>query len=148
MASKPLQRSINELKKQGYQVGITERFNSFVKIRQDFCGFADAIAFHPDQNETLAIQACADNGGSVSAHLNKLLGLPAVKKWVSQPSRRLEIWGFGKRGERGKRKLWTLRKVEITKKMFDDLPAPVIEHVEIGGVGIATVTQTENRSSV
>ena len=120
MASKPLQRSILELKKQGYSVGITERFNSFVKIRQDFCGFADAIAFHPERNETLAIQACADNGGSVSAHLKKLMDIPAVKTWIMQPSRRLEIWGFGKRGDRGKRKLWTLRKIEITKSMFEE----------------------------
>lgn len=120
MASKPTQRSIAELKRAGYVVGIVEKFNSFIKIRQDYGGFADLIAYHPDRNETLAIQCCADNGGGVSEHLKKLLALDNVRKWIKQPSRRLEVWGWGKRGERGKRKLWTLRNVPITTKMVEE----------------------------
>ena len=119
MQSKTLQRSMEYLRDQGYTVGKVEMpWNRFSKVRQDFCGFADAIAYHLEKNETLAIQACTDDGG-VQKHLEKLLALENVRVWVSQPSRRLEIWGWGKRGERGKRKLWTLRIVPITLDTFN-----------------------------
>lgn len=109
MASLTLQRSMAELRKRGYTVGKTEMpWNRFSKVRQDFCGFADAIAFSADSNEVLAIQACAANGDPAK-HLRKLAGLESAKVWVSQPARRLEIWSWGKKGQRGKRKLWTLK---------------------------------------
>lgn len=114
MASKSYQRSKEELEKHGYVVGKTEQpWNQFSKVRKDFCGFADLIAFHPDKNDVLAVQCCSDNGGDVSAHVKKLTALDSVRKWIKQPCRRLEIWGWGKRGVRGKRKMWTLRVIEI-----------------------------------
>lgn len=124
MASKSYQRSKAELEKRGYIAGKTEQpWNRFSKVRQDFCGFADIIAFHPEHNETLAIQACTNDGG-VQKHLDKLLAIYAVGMWVKQPSRRLEIWGWAKRGERGKRKLWTLRVIPITHAMFNPDKTP------------------------
>ena len=44
----PLQRSLKLLRDSGWTVGITEHFNPHVKIRQDYCGFADCIAFRKD----------------------------------------------------------------------------------------------------
>lgn len=124
MATKSIQRSIATLKGAGYTVGIVEKFNHFVKIRQDLYGFIDLIAFHPEKNEVLAIQACSNSGGDVSAHVNKLVVMDVVQKWVRQPMRRLEIWGWAKQGERGKRKLWTLRRVKVTPEFIkENLPA-------------------------
>ena len=124
MASKSIQRSLILLREEGYVCGITEKFNSFVRIRQDYPydsnGFADIIAYHPNRNEVLAIQACSDNGGDVMAHSRKIKKSINAYKWVLQDSRRLEIWGFGKRGKRGKRKVWTLRKIPIRPEDFDE----------------------------
>lgn len=119
MATESYQRSKKELTKRGFFVGKTEQpWNKFSKVRQDFCGFADLIAFHPDQNETLAVQACTDDGGA-QKHIHKLLILYAVGAWIKQPSRRLEVWAWGKRGAKGERKVWTLREIPITTEMFN-----------------------------
>ena len=101
MASKSYQRSKLELDRRGYISGQVEQpWTQLSIVRQDFCGFADIIAFHPEQNETLAIQACI-GGGDVAKHLKKFRELKSVQVWISQPSRKLEIWSWAKRGGRG-----------------------------------------------
>lgn len=116
MASKPVQRSIAELKKRGYTCHVVERWNSFAKIRQDFGGFADILAYKPGEVGVLAIQACADSG-DVSKHVKKLLGVANLGVWL-QSGNKCEIWGWGMRGERGKRKTWTLRAINMTAGQF------------------------------
>lgn len=121
MPSKSYQRSKIELEKRGYIAGKVEQaWNQYTKVRQDYCGFADIIAFHPEQNETLAIQACVGSG-DVSKHLKKFADIPAVLYWILQSSRRLEIWSWAKRGERGKRKTWTVVVTEVTKDLLSSL---------------------------
>lgn len=106
MASKSIQRSLQELKKRGYTAHVVERFNTFVKIRQDFGGFADILAYKLGEPGVLAIQACVGSG-DVAKHVNKLKPLANVKTWL-QAGNRLEIWSWAKRGERGARKLWSM----------------------------------------
>lgn len=137
--SLPTQRTLAELKKRGYVVAIVERWNSFAHIRQDLFGFIDILAFHPEKNEILGIQATADNGGgNLASRANKILGIKqedneTLKQvdtrlsrrkraydWVSQPCRKLECWGWGQKGPRGTKKVWTLRVIPITLKEFSD----------------------------
>ena len=107
-----------------------ERWNQWARVRQDFGGFADILCFKSGEFGVLAIQACADNGGDVSDHVKKLTSvLPDekpergasrirnVKEWLASGNK-LDVMGWGKRGERGKRKVWTLRRVPITLETF------------------------------
>ena len=113
MATKSVQRSLKKLREDGWTGHVVERYNPFAHKRQDFGGFADILAYKSGETGVLAIQACSDNGGDVSAHTHKLLPLETVRTWVLSHNR-LEIWGWGLRGERGKRKVWTLRVIPIT----------------------------------
>ena len=54
MAMSPTQLSIRHLKENGYLVAVVEKWNPFVKIRQDLFGFIDVLAIR--ENETLAVQ--------------------------------------------------------------------------------------------
>ena len=54
MAMSPTQLSIRHLKENGYLVSVVEKWNPFVKIRQDLFGFIDVLAIR--ENETLAVQ--------------------------------------------------------------------------------------------
>lgn len=121
MASKPTQRTIEELKKQGYRCHIVERWNSFAKIRQDFGGFADILAYKEGQPGVLAIQTTSDD--NVSSRVKKITEHEAddkksveryynVRCWLGS-NNRIEVWGWGLKGAYGERKKWTLRIVPI-----------------------------------
>lgn len=128
MPSKPTQRSLEELRKRGYVCGVTEKWNSFARVRQDYPydkhGFGDIIAYHPNTNEVLAIQACADNGGAIMERFRKIKQSENAYKWTLQECRRLEIWGWGLRKNGTKRKVWTLRTMPISKDDFNLLKPP------------------------
>ena len=118
------------MERDGWTCAVVERWNSFAKVRQDLFGFIDLVAIKADQPGVLAIQACADNGGGVSDHIKKLTSVLSdekpergesrvrnVKEWLAAGNK-LDVMGWGKRGERGKRKVWTLRRVPITLETF------------------------------
>lgn len=115
-------KCLERLRSEGYCAEKVERWNSFARIRQDFGGFADIVAWKAGEMGALAIQACADSG--VGAHVTKLTNPPdsdrngadRVKKiaaWLAS-SNRLEIWSFAQRGARGERKTWRLRRIIVT----------------------------------
>jgi len=108
--SSPTQRSKAKLQKDGYLVAITERWNSFTRIRQDLFGFIDLIALRG--NETLAVQTTS--GANVSARIDKIKSLQAARVWLESPNRKIIVHGWRKVGARGKRKLWDCRTVNIT----------------------------------
>lgn len=122
MASVPLQRSKAYLEKLGWHVWITEIWNSWAHIRQDMFGLHDLCAIRHDSNGVWGINACIDDG-SVQSHVRKYLDGYDGKKGRVGPNPHLPVWlaagnrfsvfGWGKRGDRGKRKLWTLRCVEF-----------------------------------
>jgi len=113
-----LARSKKELERLGYDVAITERWNSFAHIRQDFGGFGDALAWHMEAPGVLAINATTN--GHLSDHIQKYLPMQNLKRWLIAGNR-FEIWCWAKRGDRGKRKLWTLKRVEMKLTDFHDL---------------------------
>lgn len=105
----PTQRSLAKLRKEGWFVAITERWNPWSKTRQDLFGFIDLLAIRGD--ETLAVQTTS--GTNVSARLEKIRGIQAASLWLESPSRKIVVHGWRKVGERGKRKLWDCREVTV-----------------------------------
>lgn len=107
----PTQRTLAILTKDGWEVGIVERWIQRAFVRQDLFGIIDMIAIRPGQ--IVGVQATSDNGGNVSAHIIKAKAEPRLKTWLEAGG---EFWvvGWGKKGPRGKRKVWTMRTIKIT----------------------------------
>ena len=125
MSTLSLQRSREELKRQGYETWIVEKpYNPYTRRREDLFNFADLVAIRADLQGVMAIQA---TGEDVQSHVHKIfvggtdqLGkeIPPnayVKTWLLAGNR-FFIWAWRKRGERGKRKTWELREVEFILK--------------------------------
>lgn len=109
----PAQRTLAMLREQGYRCEVTERWNSFARIRQDLFQFVDVLAIAP---RMIAVQTTS--GGNVSKRLAKIVALPSARDWV-QAGHRIVIHGWAKRGPKGKRKRWTCREVEVTVEDFE-----------------------------
>ncbi len=107
----PTKLSLDELRKRGYTVAVVEKFNSFIKIRQDLWGFGDILAIHPSKKEFLIVQATSDKGGQMSKHKQKCDENKNLKIWLKSGGK-FSIWAWNKKGKVGKRKLWTLRAIE------------------------------------
>lgn len=105
----PCQRSLAKLRSDGWLCAVVERFNPYVKVRQDLFGFIDILAIRGDVS--LAVQTTS--GSNVSARLDKINATPAALLWLA-PSRQIVIHGWSKQGPRGKRKVWTCREIPVT----------------------------------
>jgi len=108
----PTQRSIKMLKDDGWEVAIVEKWNPFVKIRQDLFGFADLIAMRPGSTPQL-IQVTTTG---IASRIEKIKDEPrALTALLSG----FEIYGHGwrklkvKRG--GKAIRWEPRIIQVTK---------------------------------
>jgi hypothetical protein len=114
--SSPTQRSLAKLRAEGWLVAITEHWNQYARVRQDLFGFIDLLAVRG--NETLAVQTTS--GSNVSARLEKIRATQAASLWLESPTRKIVIHGWRKVGERGKRKLWECREVEVEQIIEKD----------------------------
>lgn len=104
MGVTPTQLSKRKLEAEGYTVEITERWNSFAKIRQDMWGFVDLVGLK--ENETLAVQTTSyDN---VSKRVNKIADHPNVDA-VRKAGWRIVVHGWHKKDNR-----WTCREVDLS----------------------------------
>jgi hypothetical protein len=112
MPTTPTQRSLAKLRGDGWLCAIVEHWNHFCKIRQDLFGFADIIAFHPKTADVLLVQTTTSD--HVSKRVAKITENHAAKEWLRWDMRRVVVHGWAKTGERGKRKTWTCREVELT----------------------------------
>lgn len=109
----PTQRTLAECRKRGWTAAVVEKWNPHAMIRQDLFGCIDIVALcqFPDyQYATLGIQACA--GGDSAKRVKKAMEEPRLVQWL-MCNNRFAVWSWRKAGPRGKRKLWTLRIVEI-----------------------------------
>lgn len=120
MASKPTQRCIETLKELGFQYEVVERWNHYARIRQDLFNVIDIVAVRPGIG-ILGIQATS--GTNHAKRRAKSIAEPLLRGWLESGGR-YEVWSWSKRGERGKRKVWTLRREEIR---VDDLDAVPVE---------------------
>lgn len=101
-------RTLSECRKRGWIAGTVEKWNPHVKIRQDLFGCIDIVAITP--TGIVAIQTTV--GDRHAEHVDKILAEPRAKKWV-EAGARFELWSWSKRGDRGARKLWTLRVEDV-----------------------------------
>jgi hypothetical protein len=118
----PTQRALADLRKLGYHAQVVERWNPYAEIRQDLFGFIDILAIHPERHEILGVQACS--GASHAARRAKIEAHDKVMPWLLSGGR-LEIWSYSRRGDRGCRKLWTLRREVIPGVLpIEHIPGP------------------------
>lgn len=117
-STSPTQRTLAECRKRGLIAQVVERYNPHAKVRVDLFGVIDLVAIAPpligaEHGRILGIQACA--GGSHATRRAKILDEPRAARWV-EAGGRLELWSWSMRGDRGARKLWTLR-IETYQEM-------------------------------
>jgi len=117
--TKATQRTQAKLRKEGYDVAHTERKVPASAagwrgrlITQDFFGFIDTVAVN--NWEILAIQSCS--AVDHQKRVRKIMASPVARRLAYFFS--IEVWSWGKRGERGKRKLWTLRREGLTARLL------------------------------
>lgn len=92
---------------------VVEKWNPHARIRQDLFGFADVLAIQPGQVGVLAIQACITGDQSkrvAKIHSDALA--KTVNAWLIAGNR-ISVWGWSKKGPRGKRKVWELSATAI-----------------------------------
>lgn len=99
------------LRDQGWTVAIVEKWNPHVHIRQDLWGFADLLAFREDT--VMLVQTTT--GNNVGKRLDKIQGNTAAALWLRSSSRVINVHGWRKLGDYGKRKLWECRVIPVTK---------------------------------
>lgn len=102
----PTQLSLKKLKEEGYHAKVVEHWNPFAHIRQDLFGAIDILSVKATEQGCLGIQATTT--GNMNSRIAKATALPAIRAFVSAGNR-FVVWGWAKRGERGKRKTWTLK---------------------------------------
>lgn len=107
----PTQRSLARLKSQGYFTQVVEKWNPFARIRQDLFGAIDILAVRANMNGCIGIQTTTM--GNVQARLTKAAALPAIRAFI-MAGNRFEVWGWAKRGLRGKRKMWECKVIPIS----------------------------------
>lgn len=107
----PTARTLKWLREEGYLAQVVERYNSFSRKRVDLWGCIDILAIRKLTNGVFGIQATSTS--NVSARLTKSKGCPELRVWL-EAGNRFEVVGWSKKGPRGKRKLWTMVRQEIT----------------------------------
>lgn len=105
----PTQRTLAKLRADGWEATVTEHWNAYAHIRRDLFGFCDVLAMAPGRG-FLAVQCTT--GDHVADRLNKIRDMEMVKTWLLSGGR-LEVWGWRKTGDRGKRKTWSVRRVVL-----------------------------------
>lgn len=122
----PTQRALAELKKLGAVAAIVERWNPYAKVRQDLFGFIDIVAcLGPN---LLALQVTSGEGGNHAARVAKIKAEPRALAWLKAGGI-IEVWSVAKRGGRGERKTWQIRKEAVT---IEDLEAAALASVGDG----------------
>lgn len=107
--SSPTQRTIKALKELGFTCQIVEYWSPFAKRRIDLFNCIDIVAVKEGVGIIGVQTTSADNH---SARMNKARETPAIAEWL-RAGARFEVWSWGVKGARGKRKLWTLRREEL-----------------------------------
>lgn len=114
MSNSPTQRSLVLLRELGFTAQVVEKFNFHSKTRLDLFGIIDIIAIHPGAG-IFGIQATS--GSNHSARRVKSMDEPNLRLWL-EAGGRFEVWSWAKKGPRGKRKVWQVRREEITLDML------------------------------
>lgn len=106
----PTQRTLARCRAQGWHAAVVEHWNPWAKIRQDLFGVFDVLAIDPQKTGVLAIQTTTT--AHVADRVRKILEAKITKPWL-KAGNRIEVWGWAKRGARGKRKTWMMTRATI-----------------------------------
>jgi hypothetical protein len=108
--SSPTKRTMDYLRKHGSIIEVVERFNQFSKTRKDLFSCIDMVEIRYMTSPVLVgVQATTD--AMIQDHIRKCFSdivLPKLMAWM-ETGNQFEIWGWAKKGPRGKRKLWVPR---------------------------------------
>ncbi len=107
----PTARTLAECKERKWLACVVEKWIPQTRQRKDAFGFGDLLVVD-DQPGALLIQACSS--GDMARREGKIRGecWEAAERWLARGNR-IAVWGWALRGARGKRKVWTLRVVEV-----------------------------------
>ena len=107
MSISPVQRTLKLLRAEGYLAAVCERWNPHAGCRQDLFGFIDLVAIKEGETGVLAVQVTTH--ANLATHRKKLVGNDSVRVWLATGNR-VELISWAKRGPRGKRKVWTVKR--------------------------------------
>lgn len=104
MAS-PTERSLKQLRNEGYLCEVVEKWNSFTRTRKDLFGFIDIIAIK--EGETLAVQTTTKE--NMNARVSKiaeseLVGMVRKAEW------KIHVHGWSK----NKSNRWELKVIDVS----------------------------------
>ena len=108
MGMSPTQLTLRFMRGQGYVCGVTERWNSFAKVRQDLLGFIDVLCV--GNGETVAVQSTSD--ANVASRVKKIASdelAVAVSAW-RKAGNRIVVQGW-KKAKNGR---WTVREIDVS----------------------------------
>lgn len=91
----PTQRSLKYLRDRGYFAGIVEKWNPWVKIRQDLFGWVDIVSTHPQKQGTTFVQTTTSP--NMRARVKKAAGNAALISALLAGNT-LEVHGWRKVG--------------------------------------------------
>jgi hypothetical protein len=104
----PTARTLAECRRRGWPAQVVEQTIPRTFIKRDLFGFIDIVALTPDG--LLGIQATS--GTNHAARITKARQQPHFAAWLRSGAR-FAVWSWSRRGDRGKRKLWTLREESV-----------------------------------
>lgn len=108
----PTARTKALLEKDGYLVGIVEKWNPYARIRQDLFGFADLIGVSPASKTVTLVQACTDTD---HARRRRKVMESEAAAICAKAGVIVAVISWGKRKEKGTKRLtWTPR-VEVVR---------------------------------
>lgn len=111
----PTARSLKIMRERGYKAFTTSYWNSFAKKRIDFAGFADIVCFGKKERGCTAVQATSTS--NILSRYNKIVGSINAEEWLLGENKIL-VHGWGKKGKKGKRKVYTLKEMVVTAADF------------------------------
>jgi hypothetical protein len=130
----PTSRSLQWLKDNGYLPWKVEQWLPKTWVKRDLYNCIDIVAMKDGEPGLLGIQATSTP--HINERLEKIGNNSYVPIWL-RAGLRLEVWGWAKRGGRGKRKLWTLTRKTLDGSVIgaapEDIPLAPACHADAEG---------------
>ena len=111
----PTARTLLELRKRGAFADVVERRLAKTFVTKDLFGCIDIVALEPGITGCLGVQCTTV--ANQAARVAKILDEPRALMWLGTGNR-LQVWGWAKKGAKGRRKLWALSVTSITEDLW------------------------------
>lgn len=106
----PTARSLELLRKEGWIAAVVEKWNHHARQKVDLFGFIDIVAIDTVTGRLKAVQATSwDN---ISHRVAKIKGIEIALLWI-EGGHSLEVQGWKKKGKKGQRQTWQVKRVEL-----------------------------------